>query len=151
MLTAANFDESTIDWKSLPDPEGEPVDHVSLSILNIDDRAKIVDVLFKFSANEKILMHRHTSTYTTFTVQGELRTYSTDGKLKDVRPAGVFKIGTPGEAHTEGGGDQDVIVYFSLRPYSSTDSIYEILDENLEVVQEMTFDDLKELNEELSK
>jgi hypothetical protein len=25
------------------------------------------------------------------------------------------------------------------------------LDENLEVVQEMTFDDLKELNEELSK
>ena len=63
----------------------------------------------------------------------------------------MFKIGTPGEAHTEGGGDEDVIVYFSLRPYSSTDSIYEILDENLEVVQEMTFDDLKELNEELSK
>jgi hypothetical protein len=151
MLNSNNFDESTIDWKALPDPDGAPVEHVSLSILNVDDRAKIVDVLFKFSANEKILMHRHTSTYTTFTVQGELRTYSTDGKLKDIRPAGVFKLGTPGEAHTEGGGDEDVIVYFSLRPYSSTASIYEILDENLEIVQEMTFDDLKELNEALSK
>ena len=54
----------------------------------------------------------------------------------------------PGEAHTEGGGEEDVVVYFSLRPYSSTDPIYEILDENLEVTQAMTFDDLKALNEE---
>ena len=85
MLTGANFDESTIDWKSLPDPEGEPVDHVSLSILNVDDRAKIVDVLFKFSANEKILMHRHTSTYTTFTVQGELCLLYTSPSPRDQR------------------------------------------------------------------
>jgi hypothetical protein len=142
------FDESKIDWKPLPGPDGEPADHISLSFLNVDEKAKIVDVLFKFSANEKILMHRHTSNYSTFTVQGELRTYLTDGTLKDVRPAGVFKAGVPGEAHTEGGGEEDVVVYFSLRPYSSTDPIYEILDENLEVTQAMTFDDLKALNEE---
>ena len=113
MENSIQFDETSIDWKPLPDPEGNPTDHISLSFLNVDDNAKIVDILFKFSANEKILMHRHTSNYSTFTVESDL---FPDGKLKDVRPAGVFKAGTPGEAHTEGGGDEDVVVYFSLRP-----------------------------------
>jgi len=150
MENLIQFDESTIDWKPLPNPDGDPTEHISLSFLNVDDNAKIVDILFKFSANEKILMHRHTSNYSTFTVKGELRTYLPDGELKDIRPAGVFKAGTPGEAHTEGGGNEDVVVYFSLRPYSATAPIYEILDENMEVTQSMTFDDLKALNEEYS-
>ena len=150
MLDVNNFDESKIDWKPLPGPDGEPTEHIGLSILNVDEKAKIVDILFKFAANEKILMHRHTSNYSTFTVKGELKTYLPSGELKDVRAAGVFKAGTPGEAHTEGGGDEDVVVYFSLRPYSETDPIYEILDENMEVTQEMTFNDLKDLNEEYS-
>ncbi len=46
--------------------------------------------------------------------------------------------------------DENVVVYFSLRPYSATDPIYEILDENMEVTQSMNFDDLKALNEEYS-
>ena len=150
MLDINNFDETKIDWKPLPGPDGEPTEHIELSILNVDDNAKIVDILFKFAANEKILMHRHTSNYSTFTVKGELRTYLPDGELKDVRPAGVFKAGVPGEAHTEGGGDEDVVVYFSLRPYSETTPIYEILDDNMEVTQEMSFNDLKSLNEEYS-
>ena len=145
------FDESSIDWKPALGPDGDPLKHVSLSFLNIDENAKIVDLLFKFSANEKIHMHRHCSNYSTFTVQGELRTYFPDGNLKSVRPAGVFKAGTPGEAHTEGGGDEDVIVYFSLRPYTTTDPIYELLDEKMEVVQTMDFAALRELNEEYSK
>ena len=144
------FDETKIDWKPLPGPDGEPTEHVSLSFLNIDEKAKVIDILFKFSANSKIPMHKHCSNYSTFTVQGELNTYDTDGNLKSVRPAGVFKAGTPGEAHTEGGGDEDVVVYFSLRPYTSTDPIYEILDENLGVVAGMCFDDLKELYEAYS-
>ena len=151
MGSLAQFDESSIDWKPLPRPDGEAFEHVSLSILNVDENAKIVDILFKFSANEKIVMHRHCSNYSTFTVKGELRTYDPDGSLKSVRPAGVFKAGTPGECHTEGGGNEDVIVYFSLRPYTSTDPIYEVLNENLEVVGTMNFDALKELNEEYSK
>ena len=95
-------------------------------------------------------MHRHCSNYSNFTVQGELKTYYPDGSLKSVRPAGVFKAGTPGGPHTEGGGDEDVIVYFSLRPYTTTDPIYELLDENMEVVQMMNFEALQELNEEYS-
>ena len=45
MLDVNSFDESKIDWKPLPGPDGEPADHILLSILNVDDKAKIVDVL----------------------------------------------------------------------------------------------------------
>ncbi|MCH2352616.1 MAG: hypothetical protein MK322_14265, partial [Pseudomonadales bacterium] len=55
------FDESKIAWERLPD-----IDHVWLSILNVDDTAKIIDVLFKFSANEKIVLHRHVAAFNTF-------------------------------------------------------------------------------------
>lgn len=151
MINTNTFDESKVDWKPFPGPDGEPADHISVSFLNVDEEAKIVDVLLKFSANEKILMHRHCSNYSTFTLRGELRTYLPNGELKDIRPAGIFKVGEPGEAHTEGGGDQDVVCYFSFRPYSATRPIYEILDDNLEVIAAMTFDDLKGLNEEYSK
>ena len=102
MLDINTFDETKIDWKPLPDPDGEPTEHVSMSFLNVDEKAKIIDILFKFSANEKIPMHIHTSNYSTFTIKGELRTYDTDGNLQSTRPAGVFKAGSPGEAHTEG-------------------------------------------------
>ena len=68
MTNLSRFDERTVDWQPLPD-----VDHVWLSILNVDDTAKIVDVLFKFSAHEKIILHRHTANFNTFVIQGEHR------------------------------------------------------------------------------
>ena len=52
------FDESKIAWERLPD-----IDHVWLSILNVDDTAKVIDVLFKFSANEKIVSRKNHSCY----------------------------------------------------------------------------------------
>ena len=54
MTDLNSFDEKKVNWQELPG-----VDHTWLSILNVDDNAKIVDVLFKFSANEKIVLHRH--------------------------------------------------------------------------------------------
>ena len=136
------FDEKKINWQPLPD-----VDHVWLSILNIDDTAKIVDVLFKFSAHEKIKLHRHTANFNTLVLQGEHRIYNADGELTDVRPAGTYKAGLPDiEPHREGGGEENVIILFSLRPYNN-DPIYELLDENHEIEGTMTFDDLKEMHE----
>ena len=38
-------------------------------ILSVDDNAKIIDVLFKFAANEKIIGHRHTSDFNTFVIK----------------------------------------------------------------------------------
>ena len=66
--------------------------------------------------------------------------------MKEIRPAGTYKAGLPDiEPHREGGGDDDVVILFSLRPYNNSNPIYEILDENDEVESIMTFDDLKEM------
>ncbi|HBX99475.1 MAG TPA: regulator [Gammaproteobacteria bacterium] len=140
MSNLYSFDESNINWSPMPD-----VEHAWISILDVDDTAKIIDILLKFSANEKIVLHRHASVFNTFVVKGEHRIYNPDGELTDVRPAGTYKNGLPDiEPHREGGGEEDVIILFSLRPYSNG-MIYEILDENHEVASTMTFDDLKDL------
>ena len=136
-----SFDKSKINWQPLPG-----VDHAQLSILDVDDTAKIVDILFKFSANEKIVLHRHVSAFNTFVVQGEHRIYNPDGELTEIRPVGTYKAGLPDiKPHREGGGEEDVIILFSLRPYNNG-PIYEILDDNQEVESTMTFDDLKEMH-----
>ena len=143
MTNLSRFDQSKVEWQPLPD-----VDHVWLSILNVDDTAKIVDVLFKFSANEKIVLHRHTANFNTFVIQGEHRIYSPEGDLKEIRPAGTYKAGLPDEEpHREGGGEEDVIILFSLRPYNN-DPIYEILDEDRSILDTMTFEDLKGMYKE---
>ena len=142
MSNLYSFDESKINWQPLPG-----VDHAQLAILDVDDTAKIVDILFKFSANEKIVLHRHVSAFNTFVVQGEHRIYNPDGELTEIRPVGTYKAGLPDiKPHREGGGEEDVIILFSLRPYNNG-PIYEILDENQEVESTMTFDDLKEMHE----
>ncbi|MEK9877599.1 MAG: hypothetical protein VW684_13155 [Betaproteobacteria bacterium] len=44
-----------------------------MSILNLDENAKIVDVLFEFVATEKIIERRHASEFNTFPAKGEHR------------------------------------------------------------------------------
>ena len=132
----------------LPGPDGNPADHLGCSILHIDDEAIIVDILFKFAANQKIVNHRHTSDFNTFVVKGELHIYDLEGNLTEVRYPGTYTAGVAtDEPHTEGGGEEDVVVLFSLRPYSNDKPIYEILDETGEIAAIMTFDALKELHE----
>ena len=146
MIDPKSFDEGEVNWQTLPGPDGSPADHIGMSILSVDDQAKIIDVLFKFSANEKIIGHRHTSDFNTFVVKGEHRIYDLNGELREVRPAGTYRATRASDdAHTEGGGDEDVVILFSLRPYDNEKPIYEILDENQEVVATMTFDAMKDL------
>jgi len=148
MIDVNNFDESKINWDPLPGPDGSPAEHIGMSILNVDDTAKVVDVLFKFAAKAKILLHKHTSAFNTFVVKGEHHIYSPEGELKEVRPVGTYKAALASdEPHTEGGGDEDVVILFSLRPYDADTAIYEILDKNHEVEAIMTFNALKELHE----
>jgi 2,4'-dihydroxyacetophenone dioxygenase len=71
-----------------------------------------------------------------------------EGNTKEVRYPGTYTAGVANdEPHTEGGGQEDVVVLFSLRPYSSDKPIYEILDETGEIAAIMTFNALKELHE----
>lgn len=60
-----------------------------------------------------------------------------------MRPVVTYKAGKADpEPHTEGGGDTDVVI--SLRPYCDG-RIYEILDEDGNIVDLMTFDGIKKL------
>lgn len=133
------FDDSNITWNAL-----EGIDHLTYHILKVDPEAKSVDLLLKFSANERIILHRHHADYSTFIIQGELRLYDADGALTEIRPTGSFVEKPGGGApHTEGGGDIDCIAWFSNR---GTDGIiYEILGPNEETLATLGLPDFMAL------
>jgi quercetin dioxygenase-like cupin family protein len=137
-MTVHTFDDSNISWNRLGDFE-----HLRFSILHIDEINKISDVLFKFAADEKIVMHRHKVHNNTFVVQGEHRLYKPDGTLKEVRPVGSMTSSpADDEPHREGGGDQDVIIAFSIR---GDGVLYELLDDDMNQIGAISMQDLIEL------
>ena len=133
-----NFDDSNIKWQQLGDFE-----HFKVSILNIDENKKTIDALFKFDANKQIVLHRHMVLNKTFVIAGEHRLYLPNGELKEVRPVGLYKICPPDvEPHREGGGDNGAVVFFNIQ---GDDVLYEILDDNQNVLGTLTVDDAKAL------
>ncbi len=137
-MTAFNFDDRNIAWQKLGEFE-----HLRFSILDIDEKNKIADVLFKFSANEQIVLHRHLAHNNTFVIQGEHRLYHPNGVLKEVRPVGSLTSSPPSnDPHREGGGEQDVIIAFSIR---GDGVLYELLDDDLNVIATISLQDLIDL------
>ena len=129
------FDDRNIKWNRLGDYL-----HLHYSILDVDEKNGIADVLFKFAANEKIVLHRHLAHNNTFVVQGEHRLYKPDGTLKEIRPVGSMTSSPPSdEPHREGGGDQDVIIAFSIR---GNGVLYQLLDEDLNQIGSISMQDL---------
>ena len=110
------------------------------TILSVDEESHNVNILFKFAANEKIILHRHMIHNNTFVVQGEHRLYEPDGTLKEIRPTVMYKSSPPGDAHREGGGsEQDVIVLFDMRGHDGV--FYELLDDDQNVVAALSYAD----------
>jgi len=140
LLTRSHkFDDRNITWHTL-----EGFEHIQYHIFAVDEVNKIVDVMFKFAANKRIVLHRHHADYVTLVVQGELRIYRANGEVKEVRPVGSYvatKVG--GEPHTEGGGDEDAIVFFSNRGQDGV--IYEILDDQMNTLATLGMQDFKGL------
>jgi len=96
MLT--KFDQTNVRWYTL---EGIP--DVWYNILEVDEKSRTVDILFKFSANAKIVLHRHWADYRTFIIQGELRLYNAAGELIEIRGIGSYVAkAAGGEPHPEG-------------------------------------------------
>lgn len=138
-MTLHTFDDSHIQWKRLGDFE-----HLHYSILHVDEKSSIADVLFKFAANQQIVLHRHLAHNNTFVIQGEHRLYKPDGSIKEIRRVGSMTSSPPNEEpHREGGGDQDVVIAFSIR---GTGVLYELLDDDKNVIGTISFQDLVDLN-----
>lgn len=139
-MTSYAFNDQEIPWNQL-----EGIQHLSYSVLNINPERNIAEVLFKFAANEKIIMHRHKAPNNTFVIQGEHRLYEPNGDLKEVRPTGSYTVSPASdEPHREGGGDQDVIILFSIR--SSEDLLYELLDDDHNLIGTLGMQDLIDLH-----
>jgi 2,4'-dihydroxyacetophenone dioxygenase len=140
-----DFDTRNIKWNRI-----EGFDHIEYHVCDVDEANRSVDILFKFAANEQIAKHRHHADYRTLVLQGELRIYRPNGQLKEVRPVGSY-IFTPGggEPHTEGGGDQDVITFFSNRNVDGL--IYEILDDDMNTIATFGIPEFKALLEAQSQ
>ena len=141
-MTAHTFDDRNIRWQKLGDFE-----HLRYHILDVDAQNKVADVLFKFAANQKIVLHRHLAHNNTFVIQGEHRLYRPNGELKEVRPVGSMTSSPPNpEPHREGGGDQEVIIAFNIR--GSDGVLYELLDDNLNVIGTISMQDLVALHQQ---
>ncbi|HVZ03137.1 regulator [Hyphomicrobium sp.] len=135
------FDTRNIRWYTLPD-----FPHVAYHICKVDEQNHIVDILFKFDANSQIALHRHKADYVTLILQGELRIYRANGELKEIRPVGSYvETASDGEPHREGGGAQDVIAFFSNR--NVKDLVYEILDDDLNVIATLGVGEFRALYE----
>lgn len=139
-MTTHSFDDRNIRWQTL-----DGIDHLHYWVLGVDSQAKIADVIFKFASNEQIILHRHKALNHTLVLQGEHRLYHADGSIKDVRPVGRYTVTPPDvDTHREGGGEgQDVIVHFSIR--GSDGLLYELLDNDQNIVGTLSFDDIKAL------
>ena len=137
-MQANKFDDSNLTWASI-----DWLENVWFYVYNVDRKNGIVDVIFKFAANSKAMMHQHKTPYITLVLQGELRFYRPDGELKEIRPTGSYVMGVAnGEPHTEGGGDEDAIVFFSNR--NVEDALYEFLDENMKPTVTLRIGDFEE-------
>lgn len=140
-MNNCHFDDRAIQWKRF----GDFVPAFHYTILDLDEKSRIADVLFKLPANEQILLHRHHALNHTFVVQGEHRLYETDGSLREVRPSGSYTVSPASEKpHQEGGGEQDAIILFSIRP-GNDEVLYELLDDELNPLGTITFQTLVEL------
>lgn len=133
-----SFDDRNIQWQRFG--EFEPAFY--FNVLNVDEPRRIADVLFKLPASAQIVLHRHCALNNTFVIQGEHRLYETDGTLREIRPTGSYTISPAAERpHREGGGAQDVVIHFSIRP-DQQELIYQLLDDHLEVIGTVSFQDL---------
>lgn len=125
---AAAFDQSNIKWNTLAG-----IEHLWYHDLNVDRDLKVVDLLLKFAPNERVILHNHHADYSTFIIQGELHLYDAEGALTEIRPTASFVQKSAGGApHTEGGGDEECIAWFSNKGIDGV--IYEILGPNGETV-----------------
>lgn len=133
------FDDNNIQWNKLGDFE-----HIHYSVLNIDEPNKTIDVIFRFESHQQIVLHRHKAHNNTFVVQGEHRLFEPNGDLKEIRAVGSYASSPASdEPHTECGGDEGAVVLFSIR--GSAGVLYEVLDDNLNVIATLTFQDFIDL------
>jgi hypothetical protein len=131
-----HFDTTHVEWKSFV-TEG-----CYYRILDVNAPARTADMIVKFEPNARCLNHRHVARTMSFVLEGELHVIerTADGQTrKTVKPAGTFSADATNEVHVEGGGEQGVVVYFSMR--GDSDHIYDFMNDYMTLRREISIQD----------
>lgn len=118
---AFQYDASAVDWREFI------TDGCYYKLLNVDLESRQADMLVKFEPNSQCMYHRHAATTTTLVLEGELRVreQTESGEVIKIKPAGSYSIGGEGGIHIEGSGDEQAVIFFSMR--TTGDVICELL------------------------
>jgi hypothetical protein len=136
ILRNFRFDTKEVDWK----------DFITAGcyykLLDVNVATRTADMIVKFEPGARCMYHRHVAPATSLVLEGELHIFdktSTGETLRVIKPAGTYTSGVEDDLHVEGGGENGVIVYFSMR--GSSDHIYDLLDSNLNLKRAITIHD----------
>ncbi len=146
-MAPSNFDPSRYKWREVT---GEPelsykVQH-DYTILGHDLDTGTLDMVVRWDGDGgHCPIHRHTATTTILVLEGEQHLWDLypDGSRGEpkVRRAGDYALSLDGAPpHLECGGPQGGMVFFG--GHSSTGLLYEILDEDLKLIVEITMEGL---------
>ena len=122
-----NFDPANIEWQSMGSYTG-----FAYYLLNVDVETRVIDLLFRFDANQKCFYHRHHQPSSALVLQGEQHIWEPqdDGTERhEIRPTGHFALAKGAETHIEGGGPDGCIIYQNIR--ARDDLVYSILNDDL--------------------
>ncbi len=136
--------EEALEWQTI-----EGLENFCFSILEVNRERGYAAVVFKLEANKPIVLHRHCSYNYTLVLKGEHLIYDVDGSISEVRKTGTYKVIAPDEKpHAESGGDGGATVLFHI--YDSPDSgpVYELLDEQQQLIGTLCMDDLEALQQQ---
>ena len=118
------------------------IENLELTLCDIDEERQVVDLIVRFAPNKTVTMHNHLAQTNMLIIQGELRMYEPDGSIREVRTAGRYYRGSTGDAHSEGGGPDGAVVFYSMRCDGARD-VLEIMDEAAHVQATLTIDDVR--------
>jgi len=141
------FDPSRHKWREVTgDPGLSYKVHHDYTILGYDLGAGTLDMVVRWQGDGgHCPIHRHTATTTVLVLEGEQHLWDLhpDGTRDEpkVRRAGDYAL-TVGDAHPhlERGGDQGGVAFFGN--HSNTGVLYEILDEDLNLLADVTMEGL---------
>jgi hypothetical protein len=148
-MTKSPFDPSRYKWREVT---GEPglsyLVHHEYTILGHDLDAGTLDMVVRWGSDGgHCPIHRHTATTTVLVLEGEqhlwdLHPDGTQGEHR-IRRAGDYALSVGDEhPHLERGGDAGGLAFFGN--HSSNGRLYEVMDEDLKLVFDVTMEVLLE-------
>lgn len=127
-----------IDWQPFAG-----IENLELTLCDLDEDRQVLDLLARFAPNKTVTMHNHLAQTNMFVIQGELRMYELDGSVREVRPAGRYYRGRRDDVHSEGGGPDGAVVFYSVRGHGA-EEMFQVMDNNENVVATISMGDLRE-------